>query len=64
MAAKLVVVTDVDEAWRLRQAGLLWFMGQPINNPRRMQMPRARHDEVFWYYRNDYTTLVEDDDEE
>ena len=62
MAAKRRIVTDVEEAWRLRQAGLLWFKWRkaaPL-------FDRELHDECFSYPSNarSYSVLCEEDEDE
>lgn len=62
MASKLRVVTDVDEAWRLRQAGLLWFEDRKAGR----QLNRKDHNYNFGHPTNAgrYSVLCEEDDEE
>ena len=61
-ATKRRVVTDVEEAWRLRQAGLLWFKCRKATP----LFDRELHDECFSYPSNAgvYFMLCEEDEDE
>jgi len=53
-------VTDVEEAWRLRQAGLLHFRNIPAMTTSAV-FPKHLHVEHF--NKNKYVVLVDDDED-
>ena len=63
MSRRLVPVTDVDEAWALRAAGLLYFDGRLTKNGVD-KIGYERHCELIAENRPGYYCVLVDDDEE
>lgn len=61
MASKWMPVTDEEEAWRLRQAGLLHFRDTPAMTTS-VIFPKDLH--VKHFNKDKYVVLVDDDDDE
>jgi hypothetical protein len=57
------VVTDVDEAWELRQAGLLWWADHEGSVTWYPAVTRTKedHTSMFLVSGNTYAVLVEDE---
>lgn len=60
MASKWMHVTDVEEAWRLRQAGLLHFRDTPAMTTS-VIFPKHLH--VKHFNKSKYVVLVEEDED-
>ena len=62
MASKWMPVTDVEEAWRLRQAGLLHLSTMPPLGPVTSYLGKEL--QAMLFNKDKYVVLVDDDDDE